>query len=289
MTAAAVVVWQAPEGLGGPPWRKRLRILGILALVALAFLYRAESGSGLFQMRPRWWGILGLIGWSYLVAASAYLVAGDRPAVHVGLASLLYCLYLADEAGQAGWLVALRPVLELGRGVASHSALTLSGLLLGLMVQRHRRGGAPGTRLVGGTLLYAASLAVAGLMLHSLRALHPAFWISKNLATPSWCLLSGAATAAVWAALFLVVDLGGARRWPKSVLVAGENALVVYLLVPLVLSLFALSAPLFGGTNPYHALDRGITAVGLLRSAVFAWFAVRLTGALRSAGVRMQI
>jgi hypothetical protein len=69
---------------------------------------------------------------------------------------------------------------------------------------------------------------------------------------------------------------------------AGENALVAYLLAPFLLALFGASAPLFGGTNPYHALA-GSTAVGLIRSAVFAWMVVRLCGWLRSRGFRMTL
>ncbi len=45
---------------------------------------------------------------------------------------------------------------------------------------------------------------------------------------------------------------------------------------------------MFGGTNPYHALA-GNTAVGLIRSAVFAWVVVRLCGWLRGRGFRKTL
>jgi hypothetical protein len=54
------------------------------------------------------------------------------------------------------------------------------------------------------------------------------------------------------------------------------------------LSLFALSAPVFGGTNPYEALGQN-TWIGLVRSALFAWIVVRLCGWLRSHGIRLQL
>ena len=89
-------------------------------------------------------------------------------------------------------------------------------------------------------------------------------------------------------AVFVLVDVLGWRRWPRSLAIAGENPLVAYLMAPFLLSLFALSAPLLGGTNVYEALGE-TTGIGLVRSAVFAWLVVRLTGFLRSKGVRIQL
>jgi hypothetical protein len=202
--------------------------------------------------------------------------------------ALLYCVYLAEEAGQARWLVALAPYLRVGRAVASHSAIAVSGTLLGMLLLRHRRGGAPAWPLVGSALVYAAGLAAAGTLLHTLHGLHRAFWVSKVLATPPWCLLSSAITAAAWVAVLALTDRKGWRRWPKALSIAGENALVCYLMAPFLLSLFALSAPLLGGVNFYEKLGEN-TWVGFVRSTVFAWAVVRLCGLLRDAGVRMQI
>jgi len=281
-------VWLAPprDGPGrGQPW---LRIAGAVLLVALLFLYRSRDATGLIQIRPQWWGILGLIGWSYLVAASAYVLMRDRPAVLLGVVALLYCVYLADEAGHAAWLAAVAPYFRVGRTMASHSAVAVSGTLLGVMLLRHRQAGEPARTLVPPALGYAAGLAAAGLLLHALHGLHPAFWINKVLATPPWCLLSSALTAAFWVGIFVLTDVKRWGRWPKALSIAGENALLCYLMAPLLLSLFALSAPLFGGNNVYERLGEG-TVIGFVRSTVFAWIVVRLCGLLREAGVRLQL
>ena len=116
--------------------------------------------------------------------------------------------------------------------------------------RRLRRGGGSWATALG----YALALAAAAVLLHSLNGLHPAFWFHKVRATPPWCLLSSAWTCAAWGVLYWVVDVRGWRRWPRIVPLAGENALIAYLLAPLLLSLFALTAPLFGGIDPYAAL-----------------------------------
>jgi hypothetical protein len=78
------------------------------------------------------------------------------------------------------------------------------------------------------------------------------------------------------------------REWPKAVQIAGANPLLAYLLAPLLLSLFELAAPLYGGVNPYEAISQPVP-LGLVRSAVFAWVVVRLTGWLRDRGLRFQL
>jgi heparan-alpha-glucosaminide N-acetyltransferase len=288
MTVAVVLAWPAPAAdVAGRRRQRALRAVGFALVLASALLYRGGEATGLVQIRPHWWGILGLIGWSYLVGAGLFLLAGDRPGVLAGFVSLLYCLYLADVAGGAAWLVAARPVLNVGSVLGSHGAVVLAGTVLGLMVQRHQREAAPPRRLVAQALAFCAALAAAGLLLHELKALHPAFWISKGLATPPWCLLSSAITGTVWVAVYWIVDVRGWRRWPPAVVTAGANALVAYLLAPFLLSLFALSAGLIG-TNLYGALGENVWT-GTLRSGLFAWAVVRLCGFLQRSGVRMRL
>jgi heparan-alpha-glucosaminide N-acetyltransferase len=282
MTVGVALVWKASVGAGDG----NLRIIGFVLLIVLAFLYRTDTGSGLIQLRPSWWGILGLIGWAYLVAASIYLLVEDRPAVLLGFMALLYCLYLADEAGQVGWLAPVRQLLDVGSVLGSHAAVVVSGAVLGTMIKAQPSGSAPG--LARQALGYSAGLAAAGLLLHSLHGLHPAFWINKPMATVPWCLLCSAITGAAWVIVFVVVDIRGFRRWPTVVPVAGENALVAYFLAPFLLSIFALCTSLFGGVNPYEALGRS-TFVGFVRSAAFAWIVVRICGWLRSRGIYMRL
>jgi len=287
MTVAAVLAWPAPVRDAAARKRQRsLRTFGFALVVAAALLYRGDA-PGLVQIRPHWWGILGLIGWAYLVAAAAYLVAGERPGLLAGGVSLLYCLYLADVAGEAPWLSVLRPLLSVGSALGSHGAVVLSGTVLGVLARVHRRTESPSLAFAGRALGYCAALGAAGLLLHTLRGLHPAFTIDKTLATPSWCLLSSALTGAAWVAVYVAADVLRFRRWPPAVAIAGENALVAYLLAPFLLALFALAAPVVGG-NPYAALGENVW-IGTLRSVLFAWLVVRLCGWLRRLGVGMQL
>jgi hypothetical protein len=253
--------------------------------VVVALAYRSPGATGLVHLRPYWWGILGLIGWSYLAVALLYLAVRDRPAALAGLTALLYCVALADGAGPLSHVVP-RPLL--GPVLGTHTAVALSGVLLGVLLRRHLAARGPARTIVVEALALAAGLGGAGLLLHGLAPLHAAFRISKNHATAPWGLLCAALTVAAWLAFFLLADVLGWRRWPKALTVTGENPLVAYLLAPALLAAFTLLAPLFGGRSPYEALAAPV-GLGLLRSAVFAWAAARLTGALRSRGLRIQL
>jgi len=286
MTLGVLLVWGAPdEGWGrlGKPW---LRAAGVVLLLFVALAYRNPGATGWIQLRPYWWGILGLIGWAYLGVASLYLLVGERPATLTGFVALFYCVALADAGGGMPWLGALGPLV--GPVIGTHGALVLGGTLLGVLLQRHLREGGSSWRFALRMAGYAAALGAAGVLLRSLHGVHPAFIISKNHGTVPWGLVSSALTCGVWAVLFVLVDVRGWRRWPRSLSIAGENPLIAYLMAPFLLSLFALSVPLFGGANFYEALGQ-TTGIGLVRSAVFAWLVVRLSGWMRSRGVRVQL
>jgi predicted acyltransferase len=288
MTLAAFLVWQAPASTDGARRWAAARALGVLALVALAFLYRSADATGAIQMRPHWWGILGLIGWAYLVAASAYLLIGARPGRLCAAAAALYGLFFLDQAGVVPWLVSVRDVLNVGEVLGSQGALVLSGtVLIAWFVQARDRGMALREASLR-SVLCGATLIAAGLALHQFKDVSQAFWISKVMATPAWCLISGGLTAIAWAVLLLLVDQAGWRRWPPVVTIAGEQALLIYLIAPLLGSLLALSAPLFGGENPYAELG-GDLLRGTARAIVFAWVVVRLAGWLRTRGLRLRL
>ena len=286
MTIGVLLVWGTPDEGWGPLRKPWLRALGVALLVFVALAYRSGASTGLIQLRPYWWGILGLIGWAYLGVAALYLLIGDRPAVLTGLIALYGCVALADAAGGFGWPAIPGPIV--GPIVGTHGVTVLAGALLGVLLKRHQAEGGSPWRFAGTVLGYAAALAAAGALLHTLHDLHPAFRVAKIGATLPWGLFSSALTCAAWAFLFVLADVVGWRRWPRSFTIAGENPLIAYLMAPFLLSVFALSAPLFGGTNFYEALGQ-TTWVGLVRSAVFAWIVVRLSGWMRSGGVRIQL
>jgi predicted acyltransferase len=283
MTIAVLMAWQAPT-VSLQRWRPVLVPLGIVSLIALAFMFRSTDATGIMQLRPQWWGILGLIGWAYLVAALTYLVVGGRPLVLFLASALLYCLYFADAFGML-WHV---PYLSIGSTLGSHAALVVSGSVITALLKSRRAGDRAAASFVWHAIGYSALLFAAGWAVHRFHQVHPAFWISKSHATPAWCLIAAGITCAAWAIVYELVDVRGWRRWPDTVRAAGEMALFAYLLAPLLLSLFQLSASLTGGTNVYGVLGDQLV-IGTIRSALFAWLTVWTCGRMRAIGVEPRL
>ena len=144
-------------------------------------------------------------------------------------------------------------------------------------------------RFAAGALGCAAAFGAAGLLLHTLHGLHAAFTISKIHATLPWGLLSAALTTARLGGRLR--DRGRARAGGMA---EGRPASPARTRCSPTCSRRSCcrssssAAPLFGGGNPYEAISQPVP-LGLVRSAVFAWVVVRLTGWLRARGLRFQL
>ena len=73
MVAAFLMIWNVYPKTEKPIRHlyTALQVLGVLLLAYLAFVFRDAKG-GIMQVR--WWGILGIIGWTYLVCSFIYLL-----------------------------------------------------------------------------------------------------------------------------------------------------------------------------------------------------------------------
>jgi len=265
------------DELAGRAARLR-RAAGVLLLVAAALFYRGRGEPGLLELRPHWWGILGLIGWAYLVACTIFIFLRRNLAAVVGAIPLLYCLYVADAAGAFASLTWLSGWMQVGSMLGSHAAITVSGLAMGIALGSPAASHAQRLRWA---LLYALALAAAAHLLHTAHAIHRMFIFNKVLATPPWCLLSSALTVVVWAILYWTIDVKGRTRWPALLEAAGQNALTAYLLAFVFDALLVLFTEITGLPNLYAALgERFITGLcrSILLSLGIAWLAARLRG-----------
>jgi heparan-alpha-glucosaminide N-acetyltransferase len=285
---AVFMVWSAaPRTFERPARTRALRAAGIGLLLLLAVLYRGQGPAGFIEMRPQWWGILGLIGWAYLVACAVYLLARSRMAALVGAIALLYCVFIADAAGAfAGWTWITR-WLQIGSMLGSHAAITVSGVVLGVVltpsseVQAHR------DRLRW-ALVYALGLAAAAHLLHAAHGVHRMFIINKILATPPWCLWSSAITVAVWIPLYWWIEVRGRGSWARLLEPAGQNPLAAYLLAPMIYDVLALLA-LVTGLPDLHEVLGSPLALGLFRSVLVAVLVAWLAGRLRRLGLQLAL
>jgi len=271
-------------GEGGKPFWGRvttvLRLLGMAGLVYLALAFRNGQGQAIlslspFSIRTQWYGILGLIGWAYLVGATAFLIFRENHTALLGCMVLLFCLYPADQTGafQAFWLA---HYVGIGTMLGSHAAITVGGVLLAVHLRRTE--GEPLRSRVRFVLLFIAGCIAGALLLNGL------YGINKNHATPSWCLWACAFTGLLWLLLDFFSDVRPISFAARPLAIAGQNVLLAYLISELLPSLIGLVRL----DNWYDALAPNL-GCAIARSAGCALVILCASVALNRVGFRLKL
>jgi len=248
------------------------RAAGMLGLLVLSCTWRGGP-DGKAWMTHQWWGILGLIGWSYLISASVYLAGRARIAVLLLAAAACIAVYALCHAFPATAYPDWSDLTDCG-GLVCETSLTLIGAVTSLVFFARPEEVAPLRRFGQAALLVAACVAAGAW-------LRPAYTISKIYASPPWCLYSAAICIALFAALYTAVDLGGHARWTRWLAPVAAQPLVAYLIPFVVVGL----EDALGAGLP-DALNHGFVGVGFC--VVFALFVLGAT-ALITRKVRLQL
>jgi heparan-alpha-glucosaminide N-acetyltransferase len=251
-----------------------LRLLGFAGMIYCAFSFRGDNGERVIEFSPfsihtSWYGILGLIGWAYLTAMVVFLVFRTRRTALLGCVALLFCFYPADREGAFSNFWIENHIVSMADTLGSHGAIATAGVLLAAMLlapeYRER------SRRLNFTLLFIAGCSVAALLLNSL------YGISKNDATPSWCLWSCAVTAALWLG-FDYLERSPARLIAGPFRIAGQNVLLAYLLSEML-------------PNPLHWVRFSETGLWseVACSLVWAGVVLAMSAGLNRVGFRLRI
>lgn len=198
---------------------KVLKIIGVLGLVGMALIYRGGTIEETTWMRTHWWGILGLIGWGYMVSALCYLWLRDR----IQLVALVWIVFVVlNILNQTSSLDFLAPIKPIFGVIVSGNvpSIVLAGLLIGILLKKHKANSIQFLSLI--IPLGLACIAI-GFVLRNW------FIISKIMGTPSWAMLCNGISILVFAMLYYILDVRLWRKWSKSFLPAGQNSLTSYL------------------------------------------------------------
>ena len=259
-----------------------LRGAGVVLLGVLAILFRGEGEPGFIEMRPEWWGILGLIGWANLVASYVYLFLRNQLAGLVGAMCLLYCLFFAYGSGAfpETWLTQW---VDVASALGSHAAIVVAGVVLGVLLRPDSPIQSPGAK-IRWAFFYGCGLALGGYLLHTMHDVDKMFTLNKIDATPPWCLWSSAITAWIWVAVYWIVDVQGIRRWASLFQSAGQNALFIYMLTPILYAAIDLWQNTTGMSTGYWELGMQFNT-GFTRATVQTFGVALAAIGLRRVGV----
>lgn len=297
ITMAFFLIWlDYPETMAKAK-RYALQILGIAMLIGMAVIYKGGEDGEARGMEPSWWGILGLIGWAYLVCALIFFAVKGKlsslivawivlAAINILAHSILKIRVLHDEtmvviAGKdvtgsflGNAIIFLKPFWIIND--ASTMTLTMGGVMMsGIYAKLVEQ---------GKTQRIWATLTVVGILfLAAGFALRPyTEGISKIRSTPAWVFICSGITTLAFLMLIYMVDVKGkinAFNWIKP---AGTSTLTCYL-IPyfqvFTLELLQINYP--------GVINNGFA--GLLRSFMTAVIIVLFVGLLEKKRLRLKI
>lgn len=194
-----------------------LRVIGLAMIVAMVFIFRSGEDRG-FSYRS--WGILGTIGWGYLVTAFVYLgVRGNL--IKTSIAMLFFlALNILSKLHLLDFLNPVKPVLGV---IINGNApfIVLSGLFVTLILKKLSKTD------INKTALIIASIGILSIIAGFI--LRNWFIISKIQSTPSWALICNGISMILFALLFWIIDIRKRGKWASFLKPAGENSLTIYL------------------------------------------------------------
>jgi len=246
-----------------------LRTIGLFGLVFLAFEFRNKNGVGIitfspFNIRHLWYGILGYIGWAYLLSAILYLVFKKNRIALLGSAILLMCLYPAQklELFKSLWIT---KHINIGGVFGSRAVITVWGLLLGVMLTSTRTSDVKARMRFA--LLLITGCSVASFFLGGV------YGTSKDNATPSWALWGVVATVTLWLVIYFIADVRPVEWLARPLTMAGQNVLLAYLIsesIPSVLEVAGLASwyENIGQMGLSYAIIRSVMCSLIIISAV---------------------
>ena len=269
MALAFFMIWNNYKGkvLGRRP-PNVMKIAGLLILIFLAVIYRGGSANDPQWMKPHWWGILGLIGWGYLINALLYLGLRHR-LVWMVLATLVFYLLNINE-----FISPFEFDLQIVVSASNHASV-MTGMLVTIILINLRE---------SGNMKYLIpSLVGLSLLLLIFGFVTRPFWgISKILATPSWTAICAGISTACFVFLHIISDRMKITRWADIIAPAGNSTLTCYLMPYFAYALIALA-----GLQLPGLFLAGIA--GLIKSLLFSLLIILITGWLGRLKISLKI
>lgn len=246
-----------------------LQAVGVVTLLLMAYLFKGGEPGAPVGLQPYWWGILGIIGWSYLVCASVYFLSNGNFWIQVAAFVLFMAINVAFHMGALKF-----SILVIGN--ASAVSLTMAGVVVSLF---YKELAGKGRDKLLWTLFAVAGVAMIafGFFIRPYAA-----GISKIRATPAWGSICIGIAILVFELLIYLVDMKGKQNWFKVIRPAGTSTLTTYLIPYLLYSIYSLA-----GFHYPAFFNQGIG--GIIRSFLVAFFVIWVAGILEKRKIRLQI
>jgi len=252
-----------------------LKLAGMAILIFLVFKFESGEIVNNGSLITSWWGILGLIGWGYLVSAFVYLAVKDS-ILNTVVAFLFFLSF--NILSKLNLLTILDPVNPiLGVIIEGNVPLiVIAGLLTTLILKKYSQSD------YVKTILIIVSLGILSIIAGFI--LRKWFIISKIQATPSWGLICNGISMTLFALLYWIIDIKKQIKWTFFLKPAGENSLTTYLAPDIIYYLIWSS-----GIPILIYKQSGVPIIVIAGSVVWALLMVGLTALLVKFNIKLKL
>ena len=241
-----------------------MKVLGAVLLCVLYYYYRGADGA---PFGKHWWGILGLIGWSYLVTAVVFSLVRDR----LIPMTIAWIVMIAASLLTHAHMINLSAIPS---DMTLH-ALGVSGAFTSVLLMKIGDKDKP-AKFIG------TMLALGAVMLALMFVAHPHWIISKIRATPTWLFACNAIAFTLVGVLYYLADVKGKAAWFNIIKPAGVATLTCYMIPYL---WYAIQG-LLGWHYPAICYEGW---GGIVKSLLFSLAVVWIAGGLNKARIRLKI
>ncbi|WP_215226416.1 DUF5009 domain-containing protein [Echinicola shivajiensis] len=251
-----------------------IQATGILLLTVMAYVYEGGTVENPEWMRTQWYGILGLIGWAYMICAIIYVVTKGASAWQI-IAFVFFFTF--NSFNELGWLNFLTPMKEyiwiVGNGAMP--AFTMAGVIISLSYRKWFLKG-------NHKHFWLLSFAFSALMLVYGIVTRPIWGIHKIGDSPSWLSICIAISVAGFAFFVWLIDIKKQMKWFNIIKPAGTSTLTCYLLPYIhyaIYTIIGISLPL--------VLRSGV--LGIIKCLLYSIVIIVIAGVLEKLRLRLKL
>lgn len=273
MALAVTLIWMNWNRSPVPKkWHLPLQGAGFAVFIYLAWIYKGGS-EGEQWMTTQWWGILGLIGWAYILNALLYLYAkGNMLIMLISwlLLNFLAVLNFTDYAIQTDGFLNIFSTLYTG----TIPAFTAAGIVATLIFRKLSQ------NKIGQAYLILLLLGIVNIA-YGL-ASRPIWGISKIQATPSWLAICTGIGFLLFLMFYYIADIKKKVKWFRIIAAAGTATLTCYMMPYFIYPIRDIT-----GIRIPEVFK--VSFLGLVISFGFALLVVIFTGALEKKGYSLKL
>jgi len=275
VTLGFFLVWMAYPKNTSQAVKYALQGAGIVLLLSMCALYKGGSAEHPEWLHFTWWGILGLIGWSYLLCSVIYLYSNNSLLI-LAAGWAFFLLFNLDF--HFGWLSFLNGIQNyIGMsGNGAMQAFTCAGMVISVLLNRFAQNKQ--------TKLMWVAIFLISIILFNMGFIVRYFsgGISKANDTPSWVMICTAINILVYGGFMLLIDLKHKSAWFDIIKPAGTSTLTCYLLP-------FLFYPLYEMTNIGYPDILTHGTGGLIKCLLFSFIMIWIAGFLEKRRLTIKI